>query len=43
MSSHAESERKPIYKKWWFWVIIIILIIGIAIVMKISNSGLMYG
>lgn len=30
MSSHAESERKPIYKKWWFWVIIIILIIGIA-------------
>ena len=29
MASHAENEKKPIYKKWWFWVIIIV--IGIII------------
>ena len=29
MASHAENEKKPIYKKWWFWVIIIL--IGIII------------
>lgn len=30
MASHAENEKKPIYKKWWFWVLIIIVIVGIA-------------
>ena len=30
MSNHAESEKKPIYKKWWFWLLIIIVIVGIA-------------
>lgn len=31
MSNHSEvTERKPIYKKWWFWLIIIIVIIGFA-------------
>lgn len=30
MSSHSETEKKPIYKKWWFWIIIIFIIIIIA-------------
>ena len=30
MSSHAEREKKPIYKKWWFWLIIILLVIIIG-------------
>lgn len=30
MASHAENEKKPIYKKWWFWLLIIIVIVGIA-------------
>lgn len=30
MSNHEETEKKPIYKKWWFWLIAIIVIIGIA-------------
>lgn len=29
MASHVETEKKPIYKKWWFWVIIVVLIIGV--------------
>ena len=30
MASHAENEKKPIYKRWWFWVIIILLVIIIG-------------
>lgn len=30
MSNHAENEKKPIYKKWWFWLIIIVVIVGIG-------------
>ena len=29
MASHADNEKKPIYKKWWFWLIIVIVIIAI--------------
>lgn len=28
MANHAESERKPVYKKWWFWLIIVVVIIA---------------
>ena len=27
MSSHGESEKKPIYKKWWFWVVVVLVIL----------------
>ncbi len=30
MSNHAETGKKPIYKKWWFWGLIIIIVIIIA-------------
>lgn len=30
MANHVETEKKPIYKKWWFWTIIIIVIIAIV-------------
>ena len=30
MASHADNEKKPIYKKWWFWAIIIVVIIAIV-------------
>lgn len=30
MSSHIETNKKPIYKKWWFWVLVIVLIIIIG-------------
>lgn len=30
MASHAEKEKKPIYKKWWFWLLIIIIMVGAA-------------
>jgi len=29
MANHAETEKKPIYKKWWFWLIIVIIIVGV--------------
>lgn len=29
MASHAENEKKPIYKKWWFWLIIVIIVIAV--------------
>ena len=28
MASHADNEKKPIYKKWWFWLIIVIVVIA---------------
>ena len=30
MSSYSETEKKPIYKKWWFWLITIIVIAAIG-------------
>lgn len=30
MASHAENEKKPVYKKWWFWIIIIVIAIIIG-------------
>lgn len=38
MSSHSETEKKPIYKKWWFWIIIIIVIIALATSQGTNNS-----
>lgn len=35
MASHAEKEKKPIYKKVWFWIIIIV----IAIIIGTSQSN----
>lgn len=28
--AEQETNKKPIYKKWWFWVIIILVLLGIA-------------
>jgi len=39
MANHAEMEKKPLYKKWWFWVIIIIIIAIIATGGKGSNTN----
>lgn len=25
-----ETEKKPIYKKWWFWLIIVVIVIGVG-------------
>lgn len=30
MSNHAETGKKPIYKKWWFWGLIVVFIIAIG-------------
>lgn len=32
MANHAETEKKPVYKKWWFWgiIILVIVVIGFA-------------
>ena len=30
MASHAENEKKPIYKKWWFWLLIIIVVVTVG-------------
>ena len=30
MANHSETDKKPIYKKWWFWVIIILVIAAIG-------------
>lgn len=29
MASHADNEKRPIYKKWWFWLIIVIIVIAV--------------
>lgn len=26
MANHEETEKKPIYKKWWFWVLVVLAI-----------------
>lgn len=30
MASHADNEKKPIYKKWWFWLLIIIVVAAVG-------------
>ncbi len=30
MGSHAESGKKPFYKRWWFWVIVILVVVAIG-------------
>lgn len=30
MANNLESEKKPIYKKWWFWAIIVVVILAIG-------------
>ena len=32
------TEKKPVYKKWWFWVIIIIFIIGVVGASQTGNQ-----
>ena len=31
MESNEKTEKKPIYKKWWFWLIIIVIILIVGI------------
>lgn len=39
MANHTETEKKPIYKKWWFWTIIIgIAIITVFIIIFTNNT-----
>lgn len=38
MSNYAETEKKQIYKKWWFWLIIVVIIVAISTSQE-SNSN----
>ena len=29
MAEEKESNKKPVYKKWWFWVIVVFVTIGV--------------
>ena len=38
-----ETEKKPIYKKWWFWLIIVVIVIGVGASQTGSNNTVTTG